>query len=162
MLIRPHSTPTERRSGASPGSLPRDSSGQSLVEFALLLPVLLTMFFGTVEFGRLWFTKLTVRHAVVEATRFAVTGNRLTDPETGDPMSRVASIEQHLRSNAFSLDIEDINIDPEDGGGPEDVVRVTVSYAYNYTLPGFKNKLPTVRFDVSASMRNEPYFETGD
>jgi hypothetical protein len=142
------------------GRIMEDACGQSLVEFALLLPVMLLLFFGTVEFGRLWFTRLTVRHAVVEATRFAVTGNRLPDPDTGDPLSRVESIEQQLRNSAYSLDIEDIDIDPDDGGGPEDVVRVTVTYAYHYSLPGLKNRLPTLRFDVSAAMRNEPYFET--
>lgn len=139
-----------------------DSSAQSVVEFALLLPVLLFLFFGTLEVGRFWFTRLTVRHAVVEATRFAVTGQRLPDPETGDPLSRAKSIEQYLRTHAYTLDIESITIDPADGGGPEDVVRVAVTFAYNYTLPGFKDKLPTVRYDVAASMRNEPYFETGD
>lgn len=140
----------------------RGSSGQSLVEFALLLPVMLLMFFGTVEAGRFWFTRLTVRHAVVEATRFAVTGQRLADPDTGDPLDRVQSIERHLRANAYMLDIEAIDIDPEDGGGPEDVVRVTVSFAYNYTLPGFKDKLPPLRYDISAAMRNEPFFDTQD
>jgi len=139
-----------------------ETSGQSLVEFALLLPVMLMLFFGTMEFGRLWFTRLTVRHAVVEATRFAVTGIRLTDPETGDPLGRVESIERYLRNSSNTLDIETIDIDPPDGGGPEEVVRVTVTYAYNYTMPGLKNRLPTVRFDISASMRNEPYFNTGD
>lgn len=143
-------------------ALGAQTGGQSLVEFALLLPVMLMMFFGTVEFGRLWFTKLTIRHAVVEATRFAVTGNRLSDPETGDPLSRVESIEQHLLNSAYSFDIEQIDIDPDDGGGPEEVVRVTVTCVYNYTLPGFKDRLPTLRFDVSAAMRNEPYFDTGD
>lgn len=159
--VRPSLGPGVRSDSRSV-RLSRDRAGQSLVEFALLLPVLLTMFFGTIELGRFWFTRLTVRHAVIEATRFAVTGQRLPDPDTGDPLSRVASIERQLLTHAYSLNIQAINIDPPDGGGPEDVVRVTVSYAYDYSLPGFKGKLPPIHFDISASMRNEPYFTTGN
>ena len=62
----------------------RNTSGQSLVEFAIVLPLLLLVFFGIFEFGRFYFTKLTLQHAVREATRFAITGNVLADPETGD------------------------------------------------------------------------------
>jgi PKD repeat protein len=48
--------------------------GQGLVEFALILPLLLLMFFGIIEFGRIFQAYLTVQHAAREAARYAVTG----------------------------------------------------------------------------------------
>lgn len=144
-------------------SLAACARGSSLVEFALVAPLLLLLFFSMFEFGRLFFTRLTVRHAVIEATRFAVTGSIASDPETGDPLDRVRSIQQTLQTRAMGLPIalDDIEIDPADGGGPEDVVRVTLTYTYTYSLPGFDDVLPDLRFAVSTAMRNEPYFETG-
>ena len=38
--------------------------GQGLVEFALILPLLLLMFFGILEFGRIFQAYITVQHAV--------------------------------------------------------------------------------------------------
>ena len=44
--------------------------GQSLVEFALVLPILLLLIFGLVEFGRLIFTYIAVNTAAREAARY--------------------------------------------------------------------------------------------
>lgn len=133
-----------------------------MVEVAVVLPLLLMVFSGIFEFGRMFHTRLTARHAVIEATRFAVTGNQLTDPDTGDPIGRSTSIQQILMERAYRLPVvpEAVTIDPADGGGPEDVVTVTLTYTYDYAMPGFMDTLPTMQFSVSASMRNEPYFET--
>jgi hypothetical protein len=130
---------------------------------ALTLPLLLVLFSGVFEFGRMFHTRLTARHAVIEATRFAVTGNQLTDPDTGDPIDRASSIRRIVAERAYALPVtpEAITIDPADGGGPEDVVRITLSYSYDYAMPGFMDVLPAMHFSVAAAMRNEPYFATG-
>lgn len=133
-----------------------------MIETALVLPMLLVVMSGVFEFGRMFHTRLTARHAVIEATRYAVTGNFLTDPETGDPIDRATSIRKIMMERAYTLPIkpEAIIIDPADGGGPEDVVRITLQYSYEYAMPGFMDVLPDMRFSVAAAMRNEPYFET--
>ncbi len=140
------------------GEVLRKGDGASLVEVALILPLLLLLFFGIFEFGRQFYVRLTVRHAVAEATRYAVTGNQLLDPETLEPIGRVESITRVLRENAGPLQIgsEHVTIDPPDGGGPEDVVTVTVTYRYEYSLPGF-DRLPPSQFTVTTAMRNEPF-----
>ena len=153
---------TRRISRQVAAELGRDRRGSSLVEFGLTIPVVLIIFFGIVEFGRLSYARLTVRHAVVEATRFAVTGNRLSDPDNGDMLSRAASIQQMLQNRSGNVEIQNITINPTDGGGPEDIVTITVDFTYNFLLPGFKEVLQPVDFSVSASMRNEPYFPTVD
>lgn len=50
----------------------RHDSGQSLVEFALLLPVLLLIIFGVVDFGRAIFQYSTVAEGARQAGRLAV------------------------------------------------------------------------------------------
>jgi len=143
--------------------LGRNSSGQSLVEFAIVLPLLLMVFFGIFEFGRFYFTKLTLQHAVREATRFAVTGNTLTDPETGEPIDRAGSILRVILENTdqFDVDLAGIRITPADGGGPEDIVRVEVDFRYDLTLPLVSGMVPDGHVDLSFStaMRNEAFYE---
>lgn len=49
----------------------RDEAGATVVEFALILPILLVFLLGTVEFGRMLWTKSLLDHAVDEAARCA-------------------------------------------------------------------------------------------
>lgn len=138
------------------------SRGSALIEMAVVTPMLLMLFASVFEFGRLFHTRLTARHAVIEATRYAVTGNQLTDAESGDLMDRASSIRRIVAERAYTLPVtpESIVIDPADGGGPEDVVRITLTYTYDYSLPGFMDVLPPMRFSVAAAMRNEPFYGT--
>jgi hypothetical protein len=53
----------------------RSKSGQSLVELALALPILLFVFLGILEAARWFHSYLAVQYASREAARFAVTGN---------------------------------------------------------------------------------------
>jgi hypothetical protein len=140
----------------------RCTRGSALIEMALVTPMLLILFASIFEFGRVFHTRLTARHAVIEATRYAVTGNQLTDAESGDVIDRAASIRRIVSERAYGLPVtpESIVIDPADGGGPEDVVRITLNYSYDYSLPGFMDVLPKMRFSVAAAMRNEPFYGT--
>ena len=142
----------------------RCTRGSALVEMAFVTPLLLVVFSAVFEFGRMFHTRLTARHAVIEATRYAVTGNQRSDPDTGDPIDRATSIKQVLAERAYTLPVvpDAVVITPADGGGPEEVVTVTLTYTYDYAMPGFMDVLPAMQFTVAASMRNEPYFETND
>ncbi|MEW6173975.1 MAG: TadE/TadG family type IV pilus assembly protein [Bacillota bacterium] len=58
-------------------------SGQTLVEFALVVPLLLLLVFGTIEFGRIFHAQLVVTSAAQEGARkAAVTGNENDIKET--------------------------------------------------------------------------------
>jgi Flp pilus assembly protein TadG len=50
----------------------RTESGQSLVEFALILPVLVLMLVGTLDLGRVVLANDTVSNAAREAARYAI------------------------------------------------------------------------------------------
>ena len=51
-----------------------EETGQSLVEFALVLPMLLIVLFAIVDFGRLYQSSVTLTNASREGARLAATG----------------------------------------------------------------------------------------
>ena len=53
----------------------RNNRGQALVEFALLLPLVMLILIGIVEFGRAWQAKQTLTDAAREGARIAAVGN---------------------------------------------------------------------------------------
>ncbi len=128
----------------------------------MALPLVLMLLAGIFEFGRHFYTRLTLRHAVAEAARFAVTGNVLIDPQTGQPMTRATSIVQVLvdRARDLQVDVSRIRLTPPDGGQPGQIVQITATYRYHFVMapiarffgPGF------VDFTVSTAMMNEPSF----
>lgn len=50
----------------------RKEDGQSTVEFALVLPILLLLIFGMMDFGWLFYNKVMVNNASREGARYAV------------------------------------------------------------------------------------------
>jgi len=139
----------------------RNPRGSVAVEFLFAIPIVLFLFFGIFELGRHYYTRLTLRHAVAEAARFAVTGQTLDDPETGNPMTRAESIQLVIQRSALRLgvDVAQIVIIPADGGGPEEVVQVGVQYEYAFWFQPMGDLLsPLEEIVVTTAMRNEPAF----
>lgn len=140
----------------------RGERGQSLVEFVLVVPVLLLLLAGIFDFGRHFFTRLTLRHAVAEAARFAVTGNQLIDPDSGQPMTRAESIVQVIVDKAgdLNVDVTGIRITPPDGGAPGDVVQISATYRDYFMMAPVLRFFSTgyVDFTVATVVRNEPVF----
>ena len=60
-----------RRSNGEPSTARR---GQTLVEFAISLPLLLLLLFGIIEFGRLFQSWVTLQNAARTAARYTITG----------------------------------------------------------------------------------------
>ena len=136
------------------------SKGQGLVEFALVIPIILFLFLGVYEFGRLYYARLTLQYAVAEAARFAVTGETLVDDQS-NPLSRAQSIIKVINESAYNLDVDvsRLTIDPSDGGGPGDVVRVSARFTFQFIVPGYRNLFPggELDFEISTAMKNEPF-----
>jgi Flp pilus assembly protein TadG len=130
------------------------------VEFTLVLPLLLVLFFSIIEFSLYFYTRVSLRHVVRESARFAVTGNVLSD-SAGKPMSRAKSVEYMILTGAPAVKLTPSNITmtPADGGGPGQVVRFNVSYAYTAKLPPFALIFPNGRLmiNVATVTKNETY-----
>lgn len=106
--------------------LKREQSGQAMVEMALVLPVIVLIVFGIVEFGRIFNSYLVVTNAAREGARIGVVG--ASDTEIADT----------VKTAGGSLDLTKLswNITP----GPTSRVRgagltVQVSYPVDIYAP---------------------------
>lgn len=77
----------------------RGSHGQSLVEFALLLPVLTWVLLGVVDFGRLYYDYVTVTNASRVGAMYAM-----------DPRRSIADVREVIKRESSSLNITDADI----------------------------------------------------
>jgi Flp pilus assembly protein TadG len=116
----------------------RRTRGQSLVEFALILPVLLFLFAAVLDLGRLAFTQIAVNNAAREgAFQAAVTPSSYTagQPCPSDGKSNVVVCRTILETRGSSISIapSDISVqcNPSDcssGMGNTVTVRVTTRF----------------------------------
>jgi Flp pilus assembly pilin Flp len=82
-----------------------DHRGASILEFALVAPVLLTLIMGTIELGYIALVRSTLESAVRDAARMGITGGTLPN------MSRDAMVQRRIRDSVdFFSDDGDVRI----------------------------------------------------
>ncbi len=116
----------------------RCQKGVAAVEFAIILPVLLLIIFGIIEFGLLLYDKQVITNASREGARAGtVVGvSRVDDAGILAVMNRF--IANHLVTFGTTPSL-DITIDPVDRTDMDfgDELTVTVTYDYGFlVLPG--------------------------
>jgi hypothetical protein len=133
-----------------------------LAEFTMSASLLMLFILGTFEFSRLYYARFQVRHQVAEASRLAATGRALTNPDTGEEMTRAESIAHFIESGVGSLPVtlESIVLDPADGGRPGDLVQINARYRFSFlSSPLIRTFAPdALVFTVAAVVKNEPRF----
>ena len=82
LALRRRASP-ERRARAEHGRDEIRPNGQSLVEFALILPVLLLLIVGVFDLARIVFDSTTLSSAVREGTRYAIVHGASSSSPTG-------------------------------------------------------------------------------
>jgi len=97
----------------------RGNRGQSVVEFALILPLLLAILFGITEFGRAWMTSNLLTSAAREGARLAV----VTEPDVGRVKERVKLV---CLAGGLTVSDDDITVAKPNPADPEHRVAVTV------------------------------------
>lgn len=119
----------------------RQEGGATVIEFAVLLPVLVLLTFGIVEFGRGYNAKVSLTAAVREGVRVLALGE-------DDP----AVIEQTTRDAAPSLDPAAITVTssavPCSAGSQ---ASVTASIPFTYDIPLFGSD--SVALETTGVMR---------
>ena len=127
--------------------------GQSLVEFALVLPIFILLLVGILDFGRAIYAYNTISNAAREAARVAIVDQ--------DP----AAIRAEAIKQAVSLDLIDADVTiayanadlttgaPCNVAAPPNgcVVSVTVDYSYEAATPILGNIVGTI--DLSSTTR---------
>jgi Flp pilus assembly protein TadG len=145
----------------------RRDSGQSLIEFAFALPVLLLLILALFDFGRGIFYWLDATHVANEGARLAA----VAGPSQTSCSALAAQIQQHtsgqLKSgNSSASGVQSpsqVHIDFPLGGTPKigDPVTVSVTANFKYVPAGY---IPgSIPINASATMRLEqaPGFTAG-
>ena len=155
--------------------------GQTLVEFALVLPVLILIVMGVFEFGRMLQAWLTVQNSAQAAARYATTGQHSVAPSVDQwDSARLAAIKAEALRKAVSLSINNsagasspgyfhVNVyasDPpvqgaEYPGGPNARVAVDVIYNHPLITPLLNLIAPYVTLRAHSEMINERFRHPG-
>jgi len=80
----------------------RNHRGQSLVEFALLLPLLLVLIVSTIELGRLFFTKIVITNAAREGAYYLTMNPSDYDPGTGNAPNAAFAAQRDASNSGVS------------------------------------------------------------
>jgi len=119
-------------------------SGESMVEFALVLPLLLVALIGVVQFG-------LVHHAQNVATTAAQEGARVGAAEEGEPTTAEARTLDVLRSGLGSVgDGFEVT-----ASGSDEWITVIASGGYPLIIPWIGSQ--TISIDAEAEMRKEGF-----
>jgi hypothetical protein len=110
-------------------------SGQALVEFVLVLPILLLLVFGLLDFARAW----SSHHAIADAAR---EGTRLVVVQDFGDLDARSRIQDRLRAARLDADEADIfifrNGETWDGVTRTrgDTMTVTIDYPHEFWMVG--------------------------
>ena len=115
--------------------------GQSLVEFVLILPVLLILLFGIIEFGLLLYNKQVITNASREGARYGIV-SRPTRRSKAEITAVVdAYCANHLVTSGSPVPTTAVQPDPT-GGTFGQNLTVTVTFHYDFfALPAFITSL---------------------
>lgn len=106
--------------------------GQSLVEFALALPILVLLLFAVIQFGVAFNNYVTLTDATRAGARKAAVGRRLPSPQS----STITAV----RNSATDLRQGDLNVTVSSTWQPGADVNVTATYPYTINLLGIPVK----------------------
>lgn len=123
-------------------------TGQALVEFALILPLLLMIMFGIIEFGRIFFIYSNLFNAAREGVRYGITMPRDYN-----------GIAQRTKETIISISDNDVNVSVWYDNGPQSTttftdstqvvvgqrVVVSIDHEINYLTPLFEPLLSDIQ-----------------
>ena len=110
----------------------RRQRGQSLVETALMIWVIITVVFSVFELGWLMYTYSVLADAANEGVRYAIVHSG------GDPAGTQAKVKAFASTSMHDVSAITVTVTSPDGTyAPPNRVRVTVTYTYIPYLPKF-------------------------
>jgi Flp pilus assembly protein TadG len=125
----------------------KNQQGQSMTEFALVLPILALLLFGVIQFGIVFNHYLTLTDAVRAGARKAAVGRHLPDP----PGSAKAAV----RAAATDLNQADLNVTVTVTPGWAAGAEATVSADYPYSIKLLGVPIKTGRMHSTTKERVE-------
>lgn len=124
--------------------------GQGLVEFALVIPLLILMFMGILDFGRAIFAFNSLSNGAREGMRLAVVNQSQT------------AIQDKVRSASSGISASDVTTTFTPCSVPQIgcMASVTVSYPWLPITPIISNLVGPITFTTTTSMPIERVFAT--
>jgi len=119
-----------------------EEKGASAVEFAVILPLLILLIFGIIEFGRMYNAYLALTHAAREGARLAAVGK-----------FDAAAVESRAYPLTVSGGLEIIGPSYPEGDDIGDPVQVVIRFPYNLNVPLWKQA--SISLESKAIMRLE-------
>ncbi len=128
-----------------PISTRRAPRGQALAEFALILPILLGLVGGAIDFARAFEGSMTLQTATRNAAEAAAFDTAVTTPAQATARARAVVCAETQRLPGF---------EPGAGGNVATCTNpvVTATWVRSTTAPGANQKYPLVTVTVTTSM----------
>lgn len=135
--------------GKQPRCQPWGNRGQAVVETALILPVVILLCFGLVEFGRAISSYMVIQNAAREGVRLGITG--ASDAEiVAKVLDLSSSLEGFDNPNRLTVTIQP---DPSERFAGADL-KVTVTYWFRVVVPVISNIVgEQVKLQASLAMQ---------
>ncbi len=133
----------------------RCQKGVAAVEFAIILPVLMIIIFGIIEFGLLLYDKQVITNASREGARAGVVVgvSRVDDAGILEVMDRYIANNLVTFGSTPSLNITIDPVEPRTGMDFGEELTVTVTYDYDFlVLPNFVASLTGVQTLVAKTV----------
>lgn len=125
----------------------KDEKGQSLVEFSIILPIVVLVLMGMIEFGLMLNSYLMVENASREGARTGIVGS--TDMEI---VSQITVVSPGLKNDRLTVNITPTESQRKSG----DTLTVSVTYNYQMTVPIISNLFSNpIQLRAQTSMRME-------
>jgi Flp pilus assembly protein TadG len=137
------------------------------VEFTFGFLFLYTMVMSIVEFSYMFYTRITLQHALSEAGRYMITGQGMDLTHT-DPNARLQAVENRFCNNLVATGISCTDVASHmtvtcnggctaPAGGPSQTVTLTATYSRTWFTGMFKYLLPPLNLTANTTWKNEPY-----
>lgn len=131
---------------------PNRERGQSLLEFAMVLPVLLLLAIGTIEFGRAYYQYNTLSKAVRQAARYMSSHGYTAAEQTNAKRMAIYGNAAGTGNPCLpGLTIGNIAITPRDGGNPPTLSQPPEWVKASVTGYTFQSMFPKI-VPISASL----------
>jgi Flp pilus assembly protein TadG len=141
------------------------TQGQSLVEIALVLPVLLILFLGIAEVGFLLYAHVQVANATREGARYGSLCRLNDNCDGGSSYSNLSEVvESAVFSEAQTLKMNSTNTlvtvqPPSLSSLPTVGTPITVTVSYSHTLPFVSSIVPMFPAETSIQHTNVMRFD---
>ena len=127
-----------------------DERGAAAVEFGIILPVLMLILFGIIEFGMIMFSREVITNASREGARAGIVQSA-TKPTTGQIQAVVTNYLTGTGINPATVTIAVAGA----GLTAPNTLSVTVTYPYNFFAPAILGLGTSITLTGQTVMRQE-------